>query len=189
MEELFDTYNLNGDFLGIKTKSFCHSKNPGVYHKPVWIWIINKNNEILIQKRAMCKKNQPGLWDTSVAGHAHAGEDLISACVREAFEEIGILIDESKFEFISEYILQEEWEIAQIYLVKEDIKLNDLVLDSKEVGEVRYVKFDELKEIINSNKFVSYPNEYKEYILNRIKGTYSLETRMNLFINNKNVFN
>lgn len=56
MEEIFDVYTRNGKYLGTKTKSFCHSENPGVYHKPVWIRIINNNNEILVQKRAACKK-------------------------------------------------------------------------------------------------------------------------------------
>ena len=41
MEEMFDVFDINGNYLGVKTKSFCHSENPGVYHKPVWIWIKN----------------------------------------------------------------------------------------------------------------------------------------------------
>lgn len=41
MEEIFDVYDENGKFLGTRTRSFCHSENPGVYHKPVWIWIVN----------------------------------------------------------------------------------------------------------------------------------------------------
>ena len=41
MEEMLDTFDIKGNFLGIKTRSFCHSENPQVYHKPVWIWIIN----------------------------------------------------------------------------------------------------------------------------------------------------
>jgi len=56
MEEIFDVYTRNGKYLGTKPKSFCHSENPGVYHKPVWIWIINDNKEVLVQKRAACKK-------------------------------------------------------------------------------------------------------------------------------------
>ncbi len=41
MEEMLDTFDIDGNFLGIKSRSFCHSENPGVYHKPVWIWIKN----------------------------------------------------------------------------------------------------------------------------------------------------
>ena len=76
MEELFDTYTRNGKFIGIKSKSFCHSKNLGVYHKTVWIWIINSNNEILLQKRAASKKKSSNKWDMPSAGHVRAGDML-----------------------------------------------------------------------------------------------------------------
>ena len=42
MEEMLDTFDINGKFLGAKPRSFCHSENPGVYHKPVWIWIVSE---------------------------------------------------------------------------------------------------------------------------------------------------
>lgn len=42
MEEMFDVFDENGNYIGIKPKSFCHSENPGVWHKPVWIWIIDR---------------------------------------------------------------------------------------------------------------------------------------------------
>lgn len=35
MEEIFDVYTRDGEYLGTKPKSFCHSENSGVYHKPV----------------------------------------------------------------------------------------------------------------------------------------------------------
>lgn len=47
MEEMLDTFDINGNFIGVKPRSYCHSKNPGVYHKPVWIWIINSNGLIM----------------------------------------------------------------------------------------------------------------------------------------------
>lgn len=73
MEEIFDTYDREGNYLGIKEKSFCHKENPGVYHKPVWIWIINTKGEILLQKRASCKKNYPDLWDMPCARTCSCG--------------------------------------------------------------------------------------------------------------------
>ena len=51
-EKIFDIYDINGKHVGAKPKSFCHSDNPGVYHKPVWIWIVNDKGQILVQKRA-----------------------------------------------------------------------------------------------------------------------------------------
>ena len=31
-----------GEYLGVKSKSFCHREDAGVWHKPVWIWIVDK---------------------------------------------------------------------------------------------------------------------------------------------------
>ena len=41
MEEILDIYTRDGKHLGTKTREECHKDNPGFYHKPVWIWIIN----------------------------------------------------------------------------------------------------------------------------------------------------
>ena len=47
MEEIFDVYDIDGNLLGQKPKSFCHGPKPGVFHKPVWIWIYNDKKQIL----------------------------------------------------------------------------------------------------------------------------------------------
>lgn len=44
MEEIFDVYTREGEHIGAQPKSVCHSENPGFYHKPVWIYIINSKN-------------------------------------------------------------------------------------------------------------------------------------------------
>lgn len=102
MEELFDIYTREGLHLGTKDKSICHSKKPEFYHKPVWIWIINNKNEILLQKRSSQKKNAPNKWDMPSAGHLIAGESPIEGAIRKAYEELGIKITESDYKFICE---------------------------------------------------------------------------------------
>ena len=90
MEELFDVYTRDGEYLGIKPKSECNAKDAGFYHKPAWIWIINSKNEVLLQKRASCKKNNPDKWDMPSAGHVDAGESVIDGAIRETYEELGL---------------------------------------------------------------------------------------------------
>ena len=104
MEEIFNVYTRDGKYIGKKEKSNCHSKNPGCYHKPVWIWIINDSNKILIQKRAKCKKNNPNLWDMPSAGHVFAGETIIEGAIRETAEELGIETVSDDYKFLFEYI-------------------------------------------------------------------------------------
>jgi len=172
-EERFDVYTRKGEHLGVRTKSFCHSSSAGVYHKPVWIWITNEINEILVQKRSKYKKNNPGLYDMPSAGHVIAGEDIIDGCIRETYEELGIETKSYDYEFIAEYISDETWELAQIYLLKL-LKNTSFKLDKKEVEEVKWLTLDEFKELLFSDKFVNHAKEYKEKVINylntRFKG-------------------
>ena len=122
MEELLDIFTRDGKYLGIKPKTECHSENPGFYHKPAWIWFYNSKGEILVQKRAMCKKKFPGLWDMSCAGHVDAGETSKQGAIREAKEEIGVDVSEEEINFWFEYIEDDCWEIGQVFLFKCDKK-------------------------------------------------------------------
>ena len=164
MEEMFDVYDENGKYLGVKPKSFCHSENPGVYHKPVWVWIVNSKNEILIQKRAETKKFMPNKWDSSATGHVSAGESSLQGCVREIFEEIGILFDEKDLNFIGEFPAPEVWEFGQVYLLNADISLDKIKLQDGEVSEVKWINFDEFKQLFMSDDFMPYGENYKNWI-------------------------
>ena len=46
MEEILDIYSRDGKHLGTRTRKECHKKDPGFYHKPAWIWILNSKNEV-----------------------------------------------------------------------------------------------------------------------------------------------
>ena len=133
MEEMLDTFDIHGNFLGVKPRSFCHSENPGVYHKPVWIWIVNDKGEILVQKRALTKKKSPGKWDMPSAGHIDAGESPIEGGVRETEEELGIKCKPEDFIFLKEFVNQRGWELVQVYLLKTNIKAEDMKLQKEEV--------------------------------------------------------
>ena len=146
MEEMLDTFDINGNFLGVKTRSFCHSENPSCYHKPVWIWIVNDAGRILVQKRAKTKKKSPGKWDMPSAGHIDAGETCLQGCVRETKEELGIDTKESDFIFLREWVNQRGWELAQIYLLRCNVKEEDFVLQEDEVECVKWLDYEDFKK-------------------------------------------
>ena len=162
MEEFFDIFDRAGNYLGIKPKSFCHSKNPGVYHKPVWIWLVNSKNEILLQKRAETKKWLPNKWDSSATGHVCAGETLLKGCQRELFEELGINAKESDFEFIGEYVADSVWELGQIYKIKKDVDVSQMTMQLEEVSEIKWFNFEDFIKLFYSDSFVPYDKDYKD---------------------------
>ncbi len=163
MEEIFDIYTRDGKHLGTKEKTVCHSSNPGFYHKPVWIWIINDNNEILVQKRAATKKKSPNKWDMPSAGHVVAGETVLEGAIRETFEELGVETIESDYKFMFEYIKDSSFELAQVYLVKKNI--SNFKLQEDEVSEVKWLSFDEFKKLIYSDEFAPHDMEYKDLVV------------------------
>lgn len=172
MEEIFDIYTRDGEYIGTKEESICHSKNPGFYHKPVWIWIINSKNEVLVQKRTAYKKNHPNKWDMSSSGHIIAGETSIQGAIRETYEELGIKTKESDYKFICEYIADKFFEIAQVYLLKIDLDITKLRLQKEEVSEVKWLCYKDFKELFFSKDFVPFDDEYRNLVLKLLKDNF-----------------
>ena len=169
MDEIFDIYTRDGKYLWTAPKAVCHSENPGFYHKPVRIWIINSKNEILVQKRTTNKKIEPNKRDMPSAGHVLAWEKIIDGAIREVYEELGAKTKETDYKFICEYIVDETREIAQICLLKLDLDINEFKLQKEEVAEVKWLTYNEFKELFYSDDFVYSDNNFKDMVLNVLK--------------------
>ena len=167
--EMLDVFDKFGNHVGIRSREFCHSKNPGVFHKPTWIWIVNSKGQLLIQRRAKDVKENANKWDAPVAGHTLAGESCIDACVRETQEEIGVKVDKSEFKFVKEWINTEGWEFAQIYILMLDISEQEMRLQEKEVSQIKWVNFSEFVDLLHSSEFVQFPEDYKEWLIKTLK--------------------
>lgn len=169
MEEIFDIYTRDGTYIGKSPKSECHGNNPKGYHKPVWIWIINSNNEILVQRRASTKKKFPNLWGMSSGGHVHSGETIINGAIRETEEELGIKTTESDYKLCAEYIDDEAWEIAQLYIAHLDFNIEDIKIQTSEVSEVKWFSYEAFKKLIDSEEHVPLNSSLKDILLQIIE--------------------
>ncbi len=89
MDEYVDILDNSGRPTG-KTalKSEVHRK--GLFHPTVHVWLYTANGMVLLQQRGKDKKTHPLLWDVSVAGHVSAGEEILTAAIREVREEVGL---------------------------------------------------------------------------------------------------
>jgi isopentenyldiphosphate isomerase len=92
-EELLDVVNEHDEIVDVKTRGEIHAL--GLMHRSVHILVFNKKDDLFIQKRSMSKDNQPGLWDSSAAGHVDSGEDYHGCAIRELEEELGITVTTS----------------------------------------------------------------------------------------------
>lgn len=62
----------------------------GLMHRSVHILVFNSARAFFLQRRSMSKDSNPGLWDSSAAGHLDSGEDYLHCARRELGEELGI---------------------------------------------------------------------------------------------------
>lgn len=89
MIEMIDILDADGNQTGcVKEKNAVH--HDGDWHREVRIWVVNKNLEVLLQRRALSKKIHPGHLSCSAGGHISAGETSLQAAKREVAEELGI---------------------------------------------------------------------------------------------------
>ena len=174
MEEYFDVLNEKGNYTGrIETREKCHKD--GLWHKAVHVWIVNDNNEILLQYRCAEKSLYPNLWDCSFAGHIGVGESSIEGLIREGKEELGIEVDLEKLEFVMtitvenvvyEKIISNEFD--DVYILRQNIDINEIKFQKEEVSDAKYVSLEKFFEFIEKGDIVPHKIEYmvlKEILL------------------------
>ena len=86
--ELVTLTDSNGSSIGAAEKVEAHS-NGGLLHLAFSIFVFNAKNELLLQKRALCKYHFAGLWSNTCCGHPRPNEVVVNAAQRRLKEEFG----------------------------------------------------------------------------------------------------
>ena len=108
----------------------------GLRHRAVHILVFNDQGELFLQKRSMNKDINPGLWDTSSAGHVDFGESYDASAERELEEELGLAGPTGfRFLFKLEASAQTGWEFVQVYRAE---PMGELTLNAEEIDEGRW---------------------------------------------------
>lgn len=156
MEEKFDVLTEDGKYTDrVETRDDCHKY--GLWHKAVALFIINSQNQVLLQKRSQNKKLWPNLWDISAGGHVLAGEFGFEAIIREIKEELGIDIDKNDILFIGSAISTNiksniiNNHFNEYYIVNKDVDISKLTLQKEEVSEVKWFNKEEIITRIKDN--------------------------------------
>ena len=92
--ELIDLYDSKRNNLNKTWERQSEVEPPkGEYKLNVHTWIINDNNQLLIQKRGATVRRHPNKWNFT-GGAVDTGEKSIEGAKREVHEELGIDIDD-----------------------------------------------------------------------------------------------
>ncbi|MBU0619299.1 NUDIX domain-containing protein [Patescibacteria group bacterium] len=117
LKEIFEIVNKNDQVIGQATRQECHH-DKSLIHRAAHLYIFNKKGEVLLQKRSQTKDTYPGYWTASVSGHLDFGEAYEKAILREAQEELGIILNRKELNHLGCFIskMPHETELTGLYL-------------------------------------------------------------------------
>lgn len=145
-EELLDVVDENDNVIEVKTRGEIHAR--GLMHRAVHILVFNNRGDLFLQKRSMNKDENPGLWDSSAAGHVDSGEEYLQCALREITEELGIVVEgDLQRLFKLAATRATGYEHSVIYRYRFD---GPLILQKEEIDEGRWVSPGEMDQRLES---------------------------------------
>lgn len=146
--------------LGFEEKESCH-RIPVKLHRAFSIFIVNRERQMLIQKRSATKKTWPGFWSNACCSHPRKDEDVPRAASRRLKEELGFtcpLVHIFTFNYEADF--NEEFgesEIDHVFIGEYDglVKPN-----MDEVDEWKFISLDWLRRDIGD-----YPRKYTPWFM------------------------
>ncbi|MCF2144469.1 MAG: NUDIX domain-containing protein [Candidatus Heimdallarchaeota archaeon] len=161
MEEL-NIINDDDVVIGKASKYKCHAN--ALLHRSVFVFIFNKNNQLLLQKRSSNKSIRPNKVTASASGHVHAGESYLEAARRELKEELGLEIEiHEKLKTIGPY--ENDKELIKLFVGYMDNE--ELIVNESEISDIFFLTITEINEAIEKQKFdfgLSFIKIFQEYI-------------------------
>jgi len=147
-DELWDVYDEERN----KTGRLHRRGEPlakGDRHLSVLVWVRNVNGEYLITKRAP-NKGFPLMWEIT-GGSALAGDDSLSAAIREVREETGLSVEPRKGRCVKTYI--EEDAFVDVWLFESHFVLEDVLLQEGETCDSMLASEEMIRSMINEGSF------------------------------------
>lgn len=144
--EYRDLYDKNRNLTGKKIAK-GEEIPKGYYITIVVCFMENSEGKFLMQKRS---KQKDGLWATT-GGHPKSGEDSLTGMHTEILEELGLDIESNELKLVT--TVQDNKLICDIYYLKKDINLDDIVMQESEVADVKYLTLEEIKKMYQQGKF------------------------------------
>ena len=149
--ELWDLYDDDRNPLG-KTHRRGDPIPEGSNHIVVHVWVQNDDGEYLLTKRSP-DKFFPLTWECT-GGSALAGEDSLTAALREVREETGLKLDAEKGNVVIR--TKRIGYFGDIWLFRQNFDLDFVRLQEGETVDCRKATADEIRALIESGEFAPY---------------------------------
>ena len=168
--EMLITVDENDIPQGIGEKMKVHFE--GIKHRAFSVLIYNKYGQLLLQKRSNAKYHSAGLWSNSCCGHPVNFESVHEVAKRRLHEELGFSCNLKKVTEVSYNLPMEngmrENEYTHVFV---GIYHGDIIPNSSEVSEIKWVDLEFLRQDIDTNPqnysrwFQLYAKEYYQDVL------------------------
>ena len=162
VDELWDVYDERRRLTG-RLQRRGDALETGDYHLVVYVWIRQSDGRFLITKRSP-NKGYPNMWETT-GGSAVAGDDSLTAALREVKEETGITLHPENGKCIMTHkggnFFGDYWLFCQ------DVDLNDVVLQDGETCDKMLADEETIRTMEREGTFV--PCRYLDKIFAEAK--------------------
>ncbi len=135
----------------------------GLRHKAISVFVLDQDDRILLQQRALCKYHTPGLWANTCCTHPHWGEDDATCATRRLAEELGIAGLDLDHRGQVEYRADVggglvEHEVVEMFVARAPADL-PMALNPEEVAATRWMSAGDLRADLNAN-----PDRYTPWV-------------------------
>ena len=154
IEERVILVNESDEPIGTMEKMEAHEK--AILHRAFSVFILNKNNEIMLQQRAHHKYHSPLLWTNTCCSHQRVGETNIEAGTRRLREEMGFEVDlKELFHFIYKAPFDNGLTEHELDHVMIGYSNSEPFINPEEVASWKWMKIEAIKDDMIQN-----PAEY-----------------------------
>jgi 8-oxo-dGTP pyrophosphatase MutT (NUDIX family) len=148
--ELWDAYKADGTLAG--STLVRGEKIPGgLRHAVAEVFVLHKDDSILLMQRDKNKPGYPGYWESGAGGAVLKGENFELGARRELLEETGIIAGE--LELIYKEVTDNT--IFKGYLCRTNVAKDSVQLQEGETIDYKWVTKQEFREIFESEEFVT----------------------------------
>lgn len=116
----------------------------------VLAFIQNSKGQFLIQKRSKIKDGKYA----STGGHPKSGETSMQGIITEIKEELGLTVLPNELELIYSGREDSKHVFFDIYYIKKDFDISELVLQKEEVESAKWLYLKEIIQLINNGLFL-----------------------------------
>lgn len=149
------------------------TKKPEDIYRVSALTIVNLKGQILLAQRSLNKDSGAGKWGPSAAGTVEPNENYLENMIKETEKELGVDLNKYDFKKVGKIRLRTEGIrdfFCQVYLLKADIKIEEMTIQEEEVEAIKYVDKNYLEQDLqlNPKKYIRGLRKYFEVLKKHI---------------------